>query len=177
MITVFALAATAALATKSMGKIMSEPGSASQKELPIELQFDRLVVDKAEHRLTAYAGGEPLRVYCIALGPNPVGHKEREGDGKTPEGLYFVDDKNPNSKFYKNLGVSYPNEADRAAAAKLGVSPGGAIKIHGLPPGEERLGEVHWMQDWTAGCIGVSNEEIDELYAHTPIGTPIEIRP
>lgn len=179
LIVFFVLTTTTVLVNKSMGKIMSE--SVSQKEPPQELspdlQFDRLVVDKAERRLTAYAGGETLRVYCIALGPNPVGHKEREGDGKTPEGVYFVDGKNPNSKFYKNLGVSYPNEADRAAAVALGVAPGGDIKIHGLPPGQEHLGPVHWMQDWTAGCIAVSNEEIDELYVHTPLGTPIEIRP
>ncbi len=169
------LVATALVAGKSMGKMMSE--AASLKELAADLQFDRLVVDKAEHRLTAYAGDEAVRVYCIALGPNPVGHKERQGDGKTPEGVYFVDGKNPNSKFYKNLGVSYPNETDRAKAAELGADPGGDIKIHGLPPGQEHLGKTHWMQDWTAGCIAVSNEEIDELYAHTPVGTPIEIRP
>ena len=146
-------------------------------ELPVGLQFDRLVVDKQARRLTAYAGGEAVREYRIALGWAPEGHKQMEGDGKTPEGAYFVDAKNPNSRYYKNLGVSYPNEQDRAAAAALGVSPGGDIKIHGLPAGQGHLGAVHWMQDWTAGCIAVSNEEIDELYARTPVGAAIEIRP
>ena len=146
-------------------------------ELPADLQFDRLVVDKQARLLTAYADGRAVREYRIALGWTPEGHKQMEGDGKTPEGLYFVDGKNPNSRYYKNLGVSYPNDADRAAAAALGVSPGGDIKIHGLPAGQGHLGAVHWMQDWTAGCIAVSNEEIDELYTRTSVGVPIEIRP
>ena len=169
------LAVLAVFGVKSLGNIVSD--FAFNAELPAELQFDRLVVDKRARRLTAYAGGEAVREYRIALGWAPEGHKQMEGDGKTPEGLYFVDGKNPNSRYYKNLGVSYPNDADRAAAAALGVSPGGDIKIHGLPAGQGHLGAVHWMQDWTAGCIAVSNEEIDELYTRTSVGVPIEIRP
>ena len=169
------LAALAALGVKSLGNLVSD--FTLNAELPTALEFDRLVVDKQARRLTAYAEGTAVREYHIALGWAPEGHKQMEGDGKTPEGVYFVDGKNPNSRYYKNLGVSYPNDDDCAAAAALGVSPGGEIKIHGLPPGQEHLGGVHWMRDWTAGCIAVSNEEIDELYAHTPVGTPIEILP
>lgn len=160
---------------KNLGNALFE--SDLQAELPAELQFDRLVIEKQARRLTAYAEGQAVREYHIALGWAPEGHKQVEGDGKTPEGVYFVDGKNPNSRYYKNLGVSYPNDADREAAAALGASPGGDIKIHGLPAGQGHLGGVHWMQDWTAGCIAVSNEEIDELYARTPVGAAIEIRP
>ena len=169
------LAALAAFGVKSLGNLVSD--FAPNAELPAAFEFDRLVVDKQARRLTAYAEGEAVREYHIALGWAPEGHKQMEGDGKTPEGVYFVDGKNPNSRYYKNLGVSYPNDDDCTAAAALEVSPGGEIKIHGLPPGQEHLGGVHWMRDWTAGCIAVSNEEIDELYAHTPVGTPIEILP
>ena len=169
------LAVALAAGAKNLGESLFKPDL--QAELPVELQFDRLVVDKQARRLTAYAGGDAVREYRIALGWAPEGHKQMEGDGKTPEGAYIVDGKNPKSRYYKNLGVSYPNDADRAAAAALGVSPGGDIKIHGLPAGQGHLGAVHWMQDWTAGCIAVSNEEIDELYARTPVGSAIEIRP
>ena len=168
---VVALAAGA----KNLGNSLFKPDLIA--ELPADLQFDRLVVDKQVRLLTAYADGRAVREYRIALGWAPEGHKQMEGDGKTPEGTYFVDGKNPNSRYYKNLGVSYPNDADRAAAVALDVSPGGDIKIHGLPDGQGHLGAVHWMQDWTAGCIAVSNEEIDELYARTPVGAAIEIRP
>ena len=169
------LAVALVAGAKNLGNSLFE--SEAPAELPADLQFDRLVIDKQARRLTAYAGGKPVREYHIALGWAPEGHKQVEGDGKTPEGVYFVDGKNPNSRYYKNLGVSYPNDADRAAAAALGASPGGDIKIHGLPAGQGHLGLVHWMQDWTAGCVAVSNEEIDELYARTPVGAPIEIRP
>lgn len=169
------LAVLAGAGVKSLGTFVSEPAVIA--ELPADLQFDRLVVHKETRLLTAYAKGEALRRYRIALGWAPEGHKQMEGDGKTPEGIYFVDGKNPNSRYYKNLGVSYPNDEDRAAATALDVSPGGDIKIHGLPEGQGHLGETHWLRDWTAGCIAVSNEEIDELYAHTPVGTLIEIKP
>ncbi len=169
------VAISAVVGVKSLGALV--PKLDLNAELPADLQFDRLIVDKQARRLLAYAEGVAVREYRIALGWAPEGHKQVEGDGRTPEGIYFVDDKNPNSRYYKNLGVSYPSAADREAAVALGASPGGDIKIHGLPAGWEHLGEVHWMRDWTAGCIAVSNEEIDELYARTPVGTAIEIRP
>ncbi|UKJ08530.1 L,D-transpeptidase family protein [Solitalea lacus] len=107
----------------------------------------------------------------------PVGDKQVEGDKKTPEGLYTINDKNSNSGYYKNLGISYPNQQDIVEAKKLGKSPGGEVKIHGLKNG---MGFIHKFQrwvDWTMGCVAVTNEEMEELYSHTPIGTTIEIRP
>ena len=118
-----------------------------------------------------------MRVYYVALGTSPVGAKQFQGDRKTPEGTYTINDKNPNSAYYKNMGLSYPNDADREFARKQNKSPGGDIKIHGLAPSFAELGATHRLSDWTYGCIAVTNPEIDELYAHTPVGTPIEIRP
>lgn len=106
-----------------------------------------------------------------------MGHKEFEGDKKTPEGVYRIDDKNPNSGYHKNLGVSYPNDADIAHADSLGKPPGGAIKIHGLRNGCGILGKFHRWADWTMGCIAVTNSEMDELYNAVKIGATIDIRP
>lgn len=145
--------------------------------LPAGLKYDRLYLEKSARKLTAYAGDKPVRVYLVALGTNPLGHKEYQGDRKTPEGKYSVDGKNPNSSYYKNLGVSYPNAADKAYAQKLGKSPGGDIKIHGLAPSFAYVGSAHRLSDWTHGCIAVTNEEMEELYNHTAVGVPIEIVP
>ncbi len=148
-----------------------------QGPLPDELRFERLRLEKSLRKLTAYAGSKPVRVYLVALGTNPLGHKEVQGDRKTPEGTYKIDGKNPNSSYYKNLGVSYPNAADRAHAKKLGQSPGGDIKIHGLAPSFAAIGAAHRLSDWTHGCIAVTNEEMEELYTRTAVGVPIEIVP
>ena len=145
--------------------------------LPTNVRFDKLVIEKSARRLTAWSGGECLREYRVALGPAPEGPKRVQGDGKTPEGLYYVDGKNPHSRFYKNLGVSYPDKNDRKNAAALGRSPGGDIKIHGLGPEFRHLGVHQWQYDWTLGCIAVTDEEIDELYKHTNVGAVIEILP
>lgn len=146
-------------------------------DLAADLMFDRLVVNKAARRMMAYNSGKLVRVYIIALGENPVGHKEYEGDRKTPEGVYSIDSRNPNSGYYKNLGISYPNENDRRAAENLGKSPGGDIKIHGLAPSFASIGKVHRNSDWTHGCIAVTNEEMEELYNRVIIGSEIEINP
>lgn len=122
-------------------------------------------------------GNEVIKTYRISLGRNPVGHKEIEGDKKTPEGLYFINSKNPGSAYHKNLGLSYPNHADVASAKINGRDPGGEIKIHGIRNGIGFIGKFHTIFDWTAGCIAVTDEEIDELYDHVRIGTPIEILP
>ena len=145
--------------------------------LPDDLRFDKLVVEKSERWLVAYAGGRPVKIYFVALSKIPKGHKQYEGDRRVPEGVYRIDDKNPRSKYHKNLGVSYPNEADKALAEALGKEPGGDIKVHGLGPGEKRRGKFHWLKDWSHGCIVVTDEEMDEIFAHTPVGIPIEIRP
>lgn len=153
-------------------------GSALAAEpLPSDVRFDKIVVEKSERRLTAWSGGKMLREYRVALGPNAVGPKRVQGDKKTPEGVYRVDGKNPHSRYYKNLGVSYPNAQDRKNAAALGKSPGGDIKIHGLGPEFRHLGKDQWTYDWTLGCIAVTDEEIDELYEHTDVGAVIEILP
>lgn len=96
---------------------------------------------------------------------------------KTPEGLYFINDKNPNSIFHKNLGISYPDKKDIINAKRLGKKAGGDIKIHGLSDNRNYIKTFHRWRDWTAGCIAVTNEEIDELYAAVKIGSPIEIYP
>ena len=157
-------------------------GQPSQDEypngpLPEGLTFDRLLLEKSLHKLTAFSKDKPVRVYYVALGTAPVGHKQFQGDKKTPEGIYTINGKNPNSAYHKNLGVSYPNAADREFARKQNKSPGGDIKIHGLAPSFADLGASHRLTDWTFGCIAVTNPEIDELYARTPVGVSIEIRP
>ena len=150
--------------------------SAGQEPLAPGVRFDKLVIEKKARRMTAWSGGEMMRQYRVSLGP-AEGPKRVQGDGKTPEGVYSVDGKNPHSRYHKNLGVSYPEDRDRKNAAALGKSPGGDIKIHGLGPRFRHLGKEQWRYDWTLGCIAVTDEEIDELYAHTEVGAVIEILP
>lgn len=138
---------------------------------------DRILVEKAERRLTLYAGERTLRSYRVALGFAPVGPKRQEGDGKTPEGRYLIDWRNPDSRFHRSLHVSYPDADDLARAAARGVSPGGLIMIHGLPNGFGALGDWHRTRDWTDGCIAVTNDEMDEIWTLVADGTPIEIQP
>ncbi len=151
--------------------------SSNSNRLPEDAVIDHIVVEKSQRQMHVYFGDSLLKTYPIALGFSPVGHKEVEGDGKTPEGLYYIDSKNPNSAYHLNLGVSYPNEQDRTHAEALGQSPGGDIKIHGLKNGVGFIGSAHRQQDWIAGCIAVTNEEMEELYRSVAIGTPIEIKP
>ncbi|MCS4224194.1 murein L,D-transpeptidase family protein [Sphingobacterium sp. BIGb0165] len=139
--------------------------------------IDRLVVYKSKRTLLAYAKGKLLKSYRISLGGQPVGAKEIEGDLKTPEGSYYINDKNQYSGYHKNLGVSYPNEKDIAHAKTLGKTVGGDIKIHGLRNGMGFIGKLQRSVDWTFGCMALTNTEIDELYRAVPIGTPIEINP
>jgi murein L,D-transpeptidase YafK len=147
------------------------------QQIPSGTVIDRIVVRKSERMLEAYSGGRVIVTYHVALGKNPVGAKHEAGDNKTPEGTYTINAKSATSKYHKNLGISYPNAADIGTAAQLGKSPGGDIKIHGLQNGLGFLGRWQTLRDWTAGCIAISNREIDDLYAHTPIGTPVEIDP
>jgi murein L,D-transpeptidase YafK len=147
------------------------------KGIPKSTKVDKLEVNKAERQLLAYANGKLVKTYAISLGRQPRGDKKYQGDNKTPEGLYFITDKNPNSQYYKSLGVSYPNRADRKEAARLSKPVGGDIKIHGLPGKTSFLGKLHLLYDWTAGCMAVTNTEIEELYQAVPVGTPIQINP
>ncbi|MBK1646257.1 hypothetical protein CKO25_16715 [Thiocapsa imhoffii] len=138
-------------------------------------QADRVVVKKAERRLYLMRGSEPIRTYEIALGFQPIGHKARQGDGKTPEGRYRLDWRNDRSQFYKALHISYPNAQDRHRAHRQGQDPGGLILIHGQGRTSRPTGEQG--RDWTHGCIAVSNQDIDEIWSLTMDGLPIDILP
>lgn len=140
-------------------------------------QATRVVVEKSERRLTLERNGRVLARYAVALGANPVGQKQREGDGRTPEGLYSVDFKHPRSRYHLALRISYPDAGAREAASRAGVSPGSDIMIHGIRNGLGWLGSVHRERDWTDGCIAVTNAEIREIWSRVPDGTPVEIRP
>lgn len=148
-----------------------------ESKLPLGIKIDKLVVFKSKRKLIAYSKNRELKTYVISLGGEPIGHKQYEGDNRTPEGHYFINAKNPNSGYHKNLGVSYPNENDRARSQKIGKSPGGEIKIHGLKNGLDFIGKFHRWFDWTKGCMAITSEEVDELYESVAIGTPIEINP
>jgi murein L,D-transpeptidase YafK len=145
--------------------------------LPDDARADRVVVDKSRRVLSLYSDDTLLRTYQIALGSNPEGHKQQQGDSRTPEGTYLIDYRNPQSSYHLSLHISYPNNDDRRRAAERGVSPGGDIFIHGLPPKFAWVGAMHTSLDWTDGCIAVSNKEIEEMWRMVPNGTPIEILP
>lgn len=141
------------------------------------IQADKVVVLKKERKLILYSKRQELKRYSIALGGDPSGPKTQQGDHKTPEGNYVLDRRNPKSRFYRSIHISYPRPDQVAAARKSRVSPGGDVFIHGLPNGFGALGRLHLARDWTDGCIAVTNEEIDEIWRAVPNGTPIEIRP
>lgn len=142
---------------------------------PLTGTVDRIVIEKAARRMQLIQDGMPVRTYQIALGFTPEGDKIRQGDGKTPEGEFTIDRRNDESAFHLSIGLNYPRPKDSQRAATGGYSPGGDIFIHGqpnaLPDGFKLRG------DWTAGCIAVTNAEIREIWAVTPIGTKVEVRP
>ena len=152
-------------------------GFAGSAQTPVAEKADSILILKKDHVLELLSGGKVIRTYKVALGRGGLAAKEREGDGRTPEGHYTIDAKNAASHYHKTLHISYPDAADRARAAKLGVSPGGAIMIHGLPNGMGWMGSSHRLYDWTLGCIAVTDAEIDEIWNMVPVGTPVEIRP
>ncbi|MFL5578672.1 MAG: murein L,D-transpeptidase family protein [Gemmatimonadaceae bacterium] len=137
---------------------------------------DSIVVEKGAHRLSLYHGGRVARSYLVALGRDPVGPKERRGDGRTPEGLFHIDGRNARSRYHLALHVSYPDAAALARARTLGVSPGGDIMIHGLPNGQGDAGASHREEDWTEGCVAVTDDEIEEIWRFVPLHTPIRIK-
>jgi murein L,D-transpeptidase YafK len=141
------------------------------------LHADRVVVLKRERTLQLLNQGKVIKTYKVALGGDPVGAKTRQGDHKTPEGVYVLDSRNAHSQFYKSIHISYPSAHDRAAARAKGVSPGGDVFVHGLPNGYGWIGAGHRAKDWTDGCIAVTDQEIDEIWRAVGDGTPIEIRP
>ena len=138
---------------------------------------DTILIEKKARRLTLFSKGEVLKTYKIALGGNPDGPKERQGDNKTPEGTYIIDSRNKNSSYHRSLHISYPNERDKKRAKEQGVSPGGDIMIHGIKNGFSWVGADHAEVDWTKGCIAVTDDEIEEIDLLAPNGTLVEIRP
>jgi len=139
--------------------------------------ISRLEVFKSERLMHVFCEDERVRTYSIQLGFNPTGHKQKQGDGKTPEGEYVITDLNPNSRFYKSAGISYPNAADRQWAREHGYSPGGDIRIHGLPNDYSDDHKILFSHDWTLGCIALCNADMEELYQSLTPGTPITIYP
>ncbi|MDB6176806.1 L,D-transpeptidase family protein [Paracoccus sp. Z330] len=135
----------------------------------------QVVVNKGQRRMYLLHNQTVLKSYDIGLGNEPIGHKQFEGDGKTPEGVYFVDRFNPRSQFHLSVGVSYPNERDTAYAEQFNLSPGGDIFIHGRGP--EGNAKAPKKRDWTAGCIAVKDEEIEDIYAMMRGGVPVVINP
>ena len=164
------------LAPMILALIALLPAGALAQSVMAGEQADRLLIDKSDRTLWVYQDGEVIRTYrSLQFGDAPIGHKQFEGDEKTPEGHYTVDYGNPQSSYYLSLHIDYPSEQDRAFARSHGRSPGGLIFIHGQPNGmafDERV-----PGDWTDGCIALSNAQIMELWALVPDNTPIEIRP
>jgi len=150
--------------------------SDEQSPLPPDAVADRIVVDKTHHIMTLYSHEQPLRSYAVALGRGGLDIKTREGDNRTPEGQYRIDGRNPRSAFHLSLHISYPEARDVAKAAAHGENPGGDIMIHGIRNGLGWIGTSHRWLDWTAGCIAVTNREVEEIWRVVVDGTPIEIR-
>lgn len=162
----------------------------NQAALELPLKNPRVHIDKSQRRLTLYDGKKILRVYKIGLGFQPQGAKQKQGDGKTPEGSYWIVAKNPQSRFYLSLALNYPNEAD----AKGGLASGlidqkqykrirKAAKNQGLPPWDTALGGEIFIHghgassDWTLGCVALDDTAMKELYEALPVGTPVNIEP
>ena len=150
---------------------------AAAQQPPAPQQADSILILKKDHIMELLANGKVIRTYKVALGQGGLAPKDREGDARTPEGHYLIDSRNAASAYHKALHISYPNGDDRKRAAKLGVPPGGAVMIHGLPKGKGWVGPTHRLYDWTLGCVAVTDEEIDEIWKLVPVGTPVEIRP
>jgi murein L,D-transpeptidase YafK len=141
------------------------------------MQADLVEVFKGERRMDLKREGTTIGSYRVALGFAPQRHKEREGDGRTPEGAYTIDARNAGSAFHLSLRVSYPDDGDRAHAASLGVPPGGDIYIHGQPNGLRKLWIGHPRKDWTTGCVAVTDREMREVWSLVPTGARVVIYP
>jgi murein L,D-transpeptidase YafK len=150
---------------------------AFEPDQPLREPIDSIVILKSQRQMQVYHRERMLKAYRVCLGPQPVGAKHFRNDGKTPEGLYYINGKNPNSHYHKALGVSYPSPADMRYAKQHGKPTGGDIKIHGLPNAYEHAADETVTDDWTLGCVAVNDEEIDELYGHVAAGTPVNILP
>lgn len=143
---------------------------------PVE-KADRVLVEKAENRLSLYRDDKLLAKYHVVFGGQPRGHKQQQGDKRTPEGDYVLDWKKADSAYHRAIHVSYPNTADREAAKRRGVDPGGLIMIHGQPNGLEAFEAITQTRNWTDGCIALRNADMDEVWSRVDAGTPIRIKP
>jgi murein L,D-transpeptidase YafK len=182
MILPLAAAATLSAGPRDTTSILSKRVTPTISRAPVtgiksSIIADSIVVEKGHRTLTLFSAGIPIRTYQVALGKQPTGDKVQRGDNRTPEGTYFIDFKNPNSKYHKALHISYPDAAHAARANALGVSPGGDIMIHGLPPRFASVGAQHREFDWTEGCIAVTDKEIEEIWSAIPTGALIHIKP
>jgi murein L,D-transpeptidase YafK len=168
----------AAWSTTAMAALLTAgcAPNVTDEEAPPVSRVDRILVDKSDHRMEVYRANRRLRTFKVALGAGGLAPKVRQGDERVPEGRYVISGRNPKSAFHLSLKINYPTAAQVAAARALGVDPGGDIMIHGLPNGQGWIGGAHRRSDWTAGCIAVTNEEIEWLWRAVPDGTPIEIR-
>ncbi len=145
------------------------------RDIAITSTITSYKIKKSAQKLYVYFG-DTFKVFRISLGANPKGTKTRQGDNRTPEGTYRITFKNPKSRGYKSLKISYPNENDRKNAQRLGVDPGGDIFIHGLW-WDNQDPKNHWKDNWTRGCIAVNNEQIEEIYKYSAVDTEITILP
>lgn len=162
--------------TSGVSDDSAEAGTATPRP-PTPPTADKVVVVKSKRELRLMDDGDVFASYPVALGSNPVGDKRKAGDGRTPEGRYTLDWRNPESEFHRALHISYPSERDRRRAEQAGVDPGDNIMIHGLPPKYAWMGETHAKTDWTDGCIAVTNAEMDRIWKRVDDGTPIVIYP
>ena len=170
------LAMIGASAAYAEGPLPSSAIASSGVDAALPLA-DRVVVDKSDRKLLLLRAGEVLRSYKVSLGLRPEGHKQFEGDFRTPEGAYRLTRRNPNSEYFLSIQVDYPNDNDIARARRQGLKPGGAIMIHGQPNTPRKPRDYYTNVDWTEGCIAVSNSDMVEIWLMTPPDTPIEIQP
>ena len=151
--------------------VLGAAGCSSKFKMYEGPQVTQVQLFKGSRRLYLMHHDQVLAAYDVDLGFAPEGHKGQRGDGRTPEGEYVIDRRNPNSSYHLSIGLDYPNATDVEVARAAGVSPGGDIFIHGEPRKFRR------QRDWTAGCIAVTNDEIEDIYAMVRDGTPIVISP
>ena len=159
----------------STSAVAAEGVSENKQAMLNNIVVDKVFVDKSARTLQLLSDDKVIKSYHIALGGNPIGHKQQQGDQRTPVGSYTLDYKNEKSKFYHSIHISYPNTTDKARAKSRGVSAGGDIMIHGQKNGFGALDLLNQQRDWTEGCIAVTDDEMDEIMAAVKIGTPIEI--
>lgn len=164
-------------AARTLARAQADPSAGDTGAVGQPLLADRVIVRKSERRMYLMRGETVLRSYRVALGLNPVGPKEQEGDSRTPEGHYTLTRRNPRSEYFLSIQVSYPNDRDMQRARRNRLTPGGSIMIHGLPNDLRREPSYYEKRDWTDGCIAVSDSDMLEIWLMTPPDTPIDILP